>query len=108
MYQRGETEARTQVDGTAPATITVYACTHDSAATLLAWFDRTLTSKGWQPNPEGHQDSPGAFQGGQSWRRGNAQFDLNLATPATTAFLAKHAHQTLGCPTGYQTLAQIG
>lgn len=108
VYQRGETEAQRQVDGLAPATITVYACTHDRSTTVLAWFDRTLTAQGWSTDPEGHQDRPGAFEGGKRWRQGDARFDLSFATPATVAFLAKKAHQPLGCPTGYETLAQIG
>jgi hypothetical protein len=108
LYQRGETEAQSQVDGPAPATITVYACTQAPSATVLAWFDRTLTRQGWQADPDGHHDRPGAFEGGASWRRGDARFDLNFATTATVAFLATKAHQPPGCPTGYQTLAQIG
>ena len=108
VYQRGENQTQNQVDGPTPASITVYACTHDPVTIVQAWFDKALTSKGWQPDPHGHHDRPGAFQGGKSWKRGNARFDLNFATPATTAALAKKANQLSGCPTGYQTLAQIG
>lgn len=108
VYQRGENEVQNQVDGPSPAAITVYACTHDSAPMVQKWFDRTLSAKGWHPDPLGHQDRPGAFEGGASWRRGNARFDLSFATAATTALLARKAKKPSGCPTGYQTLAQIG
>lgn len=108
VYQRGESQAQNQVDGPSPATITVYACTHDPAATVQAWFDRALTTKGWQRDPQDHHDRPGAFQGGTTWKRGDARFDLNFATAETTTALANKAHQPSGCPTGYETLAQIG
>lgn len=108
VYQRAENEARNQVDGPAPASISVYACTPDPATSVQAWFDKSLTRNGWLKDPQGHQDRPGAFEGGASWKRGNAHFDLSFATPATTAELARKANKPTGCPTGFQTLAQIG
>lgn len=108
VYQRGENKASYRIDGQVPASITIYACTGDPGTTVEDWFDTTLTRNGWHRDSPGHQDRLGAFQGGASWRRGNARFDLNLMTSATTAELAKKANQPSGCPTGYETLAQIG
>lgn len=106
-YERGEAKASRRIDPT-PASITVYACSRDTRSTVQAWFAQALASRGWTPNPSSHQDFPGAFEGGTAWRRGNAFFDLSFATRATADALARDAHQPLGCPTAYETLAQIG
>lgn len=106
-YQRGEARATRRIDPT-PASITVYACAHDAPATVEAWFAQALAARGWALDRGGHQDRPGAFEGGATWRRANAWFDLSFATPGTADLLARDARQPTGCPTAYETLAQIG